>query len=174
MSLSSLLMRVGRRAVVTLGVMTVFAASIANAQTTPAAPAAPQADPLKFTADTVIMIFQVKPDKTADFESGFADMRGLMAGSTIDDMKALNASMTLYKVDIPNTPLYIVYGNPVMKTMSYDLTKILYFTTPPAADAPAGSQPTPAFKRDVVDAIYAKLSGAIDKINPWPLKKIGG
>ena len=172
--LSSLLVRVGRHAVMSLGVIAVCAATVASAQT----PAAPQTDALKFPSDTAVLVLQIKGDKTADFESGFAEMRTLISASGNDDMKGAMSGVTLYKIDVPQTPdkpaLYVIYVNPVSKTMSYDFGKLLYVQNPPAADAPAGTQGAYVLDRKVVDPIYTKLHDAVVGINPWPLKKIGG
>ena len=69
-----------RRSFVPVVLAMVFSASIAQAQGTTAAPpaqnppaepaaqqAAPAPDPLKFTADDVLLILQVKPGMSADF-----------------------------------------------------------------------------------------------------------
>ncbi len=162
-----------RRSVVAVGVAALLvAASNVYAQDAQAASAqAAPADPLKLTGDYVILINQVKPDKTADFESAWTAIKAKLSGSTNPDLKQLGDSLNIYKVNTPpqagSPALYLFILNPPSKTQSYDPVKILYYAKPdPSADATL-------FERADADALYAKIKGSLVTINPWPLAKVG-
>ena len=155
---------VSRRAVMALGLVAMLG-GVAFAQD-PAAAAAQPADPLKLTQDHVIILYQVKPDKAADFESSWATIKGKIAGKA--EYKAFADTMDLQKVDSPaNTQVvvYVLVLNPPSRMFSYDLTKLLYY-----------EDTKTLFERTDADALYAKLKDAIPpgSINLLPLKKVGG
>jgi hypothetical protein len=123
------------------------------------APAQP--DLLKFTADTAMIVNFVKPDKAADFEASWVQIKNKLEASDKPDIKALGDSLMMYKVDAqtPNGVFYVFYLNPPSKTNSYSPTAILYDSG--------------AFTREEADTIFAKLKDCYQQIQPWPLVKIG-
>jgi len=134
------------------------------AQDPAAPPAAP--DPLKLTADHVLLWNIIKADKAADFESSWAAIRAGLAKSDKPDLKQLGESIAMYKIDAPPADTaggkavnYIFQLNPPVKTQSYDPTKILFFSG--------------AFERAEADAIFAKLQTCYINIDPIPLVKVG-
>jgi hypothetical protein len=174
-----------RRSFVPVVLAMVFSASIAHAQGTTAAPPAQQpaapapqaapADPLKFTTDDAVVIFQVQPGKETDFETGFKSMLAALAANAKPELKALGASMTLSKAQIPN-PMYLLSIHGVQKNLSYAWGKIIYFS--------GGEQSaTPAMiveKREDADLMFKQIGDSIvtaggqPQVSVLPLVKIGG
>jgi hypothetical protein len=171
MRLSSFLPgRMGQRTLMICGLVSVFSASVAHAQTAAppaAAPAAAQAAPepvdgLKITdADIAMIIYQVKPDKTADFEAVWAQAKQLY--STVDDadVKAIGTSFKIIKLagtaaDAPAQ--YWFYIDPVNHKASYDPTKLFFYIKPGFDPTTPGTQ---LMKREDADALYAKLSACL-------------
>ena len=168
-------------AVVAIGVSTVQAKAITAAppaqQAAAAAPAAqaPAADPLKFTTDDAVVIFQVQAGKETDFETGFKSMLAALAASPKPELKALGASMTLNKAQIPS-PMYLLSIHGVQKNMSYAWGKIIYFS--------GGEQSaTPAMiveKREDADLMFKQIgdsivmTGGTPQVSVLPLAKVGG
>ena len=174
-----------RRSFVPVVLAMVFSASIAQAQGTTAAPpaqqaaapaaqAAPAADPLKFTADELLLVIQVKPGMAADFESGFADMLKALAASPKPELVAHGKTMVLDKVDVAipadQPSLYVLEIHNSSKDLSYNVGLILFYSGKPQGPAYDGIMP----KQEDALAVYNKIQGNIVNMNPWPLKKIGG
>jgi hypothetical protein len=149
-----------------------FAVSLQAHQGGAAAPQAPAAtppqaapvnDPFKFSQETVLIVFGVKPDKTADFESGWAAIKERLSKSEKAELKEVGASINVLKVDAPagqGPALYILHLNPPSKSQSYDPTQLIYYT---------GAWP----ERKEADDLFNKIKDSIASINPWPLKKVG-
>jgi hypothetical protein len=140
----------------------------------PAAPAKPQeqVDQLKFNLDTpVLLMNQVKPDKTADFESAWASIRaGLAKIADKPDVKAFSDTLQkLYKVDLGGqgaqapVVLYIIQLDSPSKTHSYNPVKIIYDVLMAAT----------VVTREEADVIYKKLQDSVQNIQFWPLTKVG-
>jgi len=129
-----------------------------------AAPATPQEDALKFNSEAAVVIWQIKPEKAADFESAWAAIRTKLAASDKPDFKELNSSLKLFKAVVPaaaNQPVvYIMEMNPASKTQSYDPARILY-----APDM---------WPREEADALFKKISESIANISALPLAPVGG
>jgi hypothetical protein len=167
-----------RRSIVILGLAAFFsAASVAGAQdaqapaapapaeqaAAPAAPAAP--DAFKFTTDAAVVIWQIKPELTADFESVWNVIRSRAAAATDKpEAKAIVDSMTLYKHVAPagatGPVAYFFQIDPVVKTATYDPTFLLYSSG--------------LFERPEAEELFNKLSASINPpgINPVPLRKL--
>ena len=126
-----------------------------------AAPKPP--DPFKFSAEHVLLINQIKPEKAADFESAWAAIKDKLSKSAKPDLKEMGDGLKIFKLATPGAAgspvLYIFEMSPPSKTQSYDPTQILFFST--------------AFERAEADAIYAKIKDAYASITPWPLVKVG-
>jgi len=139
----------------------------------PAAQAAPAADPLKFTADNILLVIQVKPGMSADFEAGFADMQKALASSAKPELVAHGKSMTLSKVDAPipadQPSLYVLQIHGASKDLSYNVGLILFYSGKPQGAAYDGIMP----KQEDAMAIYKKVQDNISSMTPWPLKTIG-
>jgi hypothetical protein len=154
-----------RRAFLVVGMAVLMCGApslLAQAQAQTPAPEAP--DPLKFTGDFVLLVYQVKSDKAADFESGWAAVKDKLSKSDKPDLKELGESLKIFKLNTPAAAgadvVYVFHLNPPSKTQSYDPTKIIYFS---------GAFPD----RPEADAVYKKISEALKGITPWPLLKIG-
>jgi hypothetical protein len=126
-----------------------------------AAPAPP--DQLKFTTGTGAMIWQVKPEATADFEGFWAAIKTKFSGSMDADQKALGDGLKIYKIDAstPGGPIqYLVLADPAPKTISYNPSPSLLYDSK-------------LFSADEAKALFTKLQNAIaGGINPLPLVKI--
>ena len=126
-----------------------------------AAPAASE-DQLKFKTDNGVIIFQVKPDKTADFESAWTEIKTKLMASDKPDWKDLGESMNIYKSTATgDAVIYVFELNPASKTLSYDPSKILY-------------APGSGWERAAADVIYNKILNSLAGINTIPLQKVGG
>ena len=179
-----------RRAGTILGAVAILlagvsAGAIQNPPPTPQAqqPAQPQqADPLKFThTGDLILLWQIKPDRTADFESAWSSIRGALAKNPNADLQAFAKSFTISKVNTPQggPSIYVFVCQPVSTTVSYNPVTLLFETLKaPAPDpnAAAGTPPPPAppgtFTYEEAQAIFKKLEGAYEAITPWPLQKM--
>jgi hypothetical protein len=127
-------------------------------------------DALKLSGDHFILLYSVKPDKTADFESAWATIKEKLAKSEKADVKELAETIKILKVNAvasagappPTSVVYLFDLNPPSKTMSYDPVKIIFSS---------GAFPD----RPEADAVFKKLSESIiGGINLWPLTKVGG
>jgi hypothetical protein len=141
------------------------------------APAASQADPLKFSvASPVQILIQIHADKAAEFESLWAALRENVAKSTVAEHTAFNATLTkLYKVDQPpidgaNGAKIVIYVLPVeqpVTNISYSpaaiIWEILYKTG-------EGS----ILKYEEANALFEKLKTSLAGMQLWKLNKIGG
>jgi len=134
-------------------------------------------DVLKFTSNMpVLIVNQIKADKTTEFEEGWAGIRQLIAKSEMADLQAFGESLgKLFRVDQPafdapggKAVLYIFQLDSPSTTYSYNPGKILYEYLKAGLE---GSKIT----RAEADAVYAKLQAAYLAINPpWKLIKAGG
>jgi len=103
---------------VALGVMMIGTAQVARAQTPPPAqptqqpatpatpPAAAQAAPEKaenptFSAPAGLLLVQIKPDKTADYEAMIAKLKDALAKSEKPERKAMAKAWKVYKATEP-------------------------------------------------------------------------
>jgi hypothetical protein len=146
----------------------------AAAQTPPPAqapaPPAQAPDPLLFTANApVLMVFQIKTDKTADFESAWGAIRAAFGKAAKPETKAFGETLQkLYKVEAGGAApqpvsVYLLQIDAPSKTYSYDLGKVIYMTL----------MEEKALTREEADAIIAKLKDSLAGINPWVLTKVG-
>ena len=182
-----------RRSFVPVALAIVFSASIAQAKAitaappaqdpaAPAAQAAPAApDPLRFTADDVVVIMSVMPGKSADFEMGWKQMTAAIAASDNPELKALGESMTLSKADIAGQELYVLQIHNASKTLSYSWGKIIYYSgKDQSAEAnlilktPEGGDPVKT--RADADAMFGLIQNSVNasQVSVLPLRKVGG
>lgn len=141
-----------------------------------------QPDPLKFaSASPVILGWQVKADKTKDFEDFWAGLKAVLAKSEMTpELKAFGESLNkIYKVNVPpfadaggnQVVIYLFHLDPPSTTLSYNPVAVLY-TDPNGLRA---ALENPKMPRAEADALYEKVKTAVATINPiWPLTKIGG
>lgn len=154
-----------RRSVVVLGVVATVGTGSAYAQA-PAPAAAPQQDPLKFSSESVALLYIVKADKVADFELFWSTVRSKVMASDKADFKALIEGLKIYKVAGEPQPVngvpsltYLFLADKTA-TVSYSPTAVLYESM--------------IFERADADALFAKLKDSITTLQPWPLAKVGG
>jgi hypothetical protein len=132
----------------------------ATGQAAGQAPAAEQQDGFKFSSDAVAILWYIKPDKTADFESAWTTIKSRLSQSDKPDLKAIGDTLKLWKVDAPagaNGQPYITYVDPVSKTSTYNPMKLLFESG--------------AFTREEAQPLYDKLFSSINngQIIPMPL-----
>jgi len=130
----------------------------------PALRAQDQPDTLKFTSAAGIVLNLVKPEKAADFEAVWGQIRTKLSSlADKPELKALGDNLKIYKVDAPPNPqtgvTYLFICDPVSKAQSYNPTDLLFKSG--------------AFSREEADAIFAKLKDCYNQIVPWPLVKVG-
>jgi len=123
-------------------------------------PAAQPADQMKFASDAELIFMQIAADKTADFEEVMGKVKAALAKSDKPERKAQAAAWHIFKAEAPpagGVVLYVMVLNPVAKDQTYDLMKILQ---------EGGTTP------EELQALYAKLSGALKMINLSGLGKV--
>lgn len=134
------------------------------AQQTPAQPP----DPLKLDLDVpTLLIFQVKPDRAADFEVLWQGIRAGLSKSAKPEVKAFAETLQPYRVQLPADPpptlaIFVFRLDPPSKTFSYHPVKLLYDMDPDA------------IKREEAKPLFDKWDGALMGFSIWPLKKVGG
>src|SRR5215217_1722557 len=111
-----------------------FAQAAAAPQPAPATPAQPAAAPgLTFDGDAGLLFMQIKPDKTADFESVMAKLHEALTKTDKPERKQQAAGWKIYKSTEPGpggNVLYVAVINPVLKGADYTVAKILYEVFP--------------------------------------------
>lgn len=160
---------VGRRAVVALGVAALLVGTtpVVRGQQPAATPAPP--DPLMFNLDVpLLLIYSVKPDKTADFESVWAAIKAGLAKSEKPELKTFGEGLNLFRADTPapaaGAPpvpaIYIFRIDAPSKTISYNPVKLLYESG--------------IFKYEEATPLYDKFKETYTGIQFWPMVKVGG
>ena len=93
------------------------AASGAFAQAAPAA----EKPNLAFTHDAALIIFYIKPDKTADFEDLMNKLKDALAKADTPEAKQQAAGMKLFKNTAANAQVavYMLVADPVVKDVEY-------------------------------------------------------
>ncbi len=163
----------GKRALVLVGIALVALAA-PRAAMAQAAAAPAQDDVLKFKTNApVIIVNQIRAEKTAEFEDAWASIRALLAKSDSADLKAFGETLTqLFRVDQPpfdapggKAVIYIFNINAPSTAFSYNPTKILF-------EALKAGQEGSALTRADAQVIFDKLQAAYLAINPpWALIK---
>jgi hypothetical protein len=154
----------------------VLVAGAAHAQTAPAQAAAPAAppDPLKFTISSPVMIFnQIKPERAADFEAGWAAIRTQLLASARPELKAVGETLgQIFKVDTalaglpPVQGLYIIAIEKPVQGVSYNPGSLIYETL-------WNGGKEGGIAREEADKIYEKFKDVFVSVNPMPLVKVG-
>jgi hypothetical protein len=159
-----------RRSVVALGVVATVGTASAYAQTPPPAqapaPAPAPADPLKFSSQSVALLYIVKADKVADFELFWSTVRTKVMASDNADFKGLIEGLRIYKVagdpqpvnGVPSVTYLFVADK--TGTVSYSPTAVLFDSK--------------IFEYAAANELFTKLKESITTLQPWPLTKVGG
>ncbi len=125
-----------------------------------AAPAAP--DPFKVTTPEGGWIWLVKPEKTADFEATWKEIKSKLATAEQADMKALGDSLRIYQISGQPTPQgvqYLFIADPASQTLSYSAAPFILFESKLFPDADG---------RRLYDVLQASVNG----ISPFPVKRL--
>ena len=134
-----------------LALALVPAAALAQATTTqppPAAaapaPAQPEAAAPKvpFTTPAGILLVQIKPDKTADFEEMVGKLKAGFAKTADESLKKQAAGFKVYKSSEPfgTNTLYVVFLEPTAPNTEYELFNMLLRTMTPEEQRDPGAK----------------------------------
>jgi hypothetical protein len=156
-----------RRIVLVLGLVVVASTAWLSAQQGAAPAAGAQADQFMFKAEVGLIQWQVKADKTADFESSWSALRTKLQSAPKPELKAIGDSLKMYKSEaapqnvpgVGNIVTYYFIVDPASPTNSYDPSKLLY----DSGDL---------FQRAEADAIFNKLAESLAGIGTQPLKRL--
>jgi hypothetical protein len=123
-------LRITRLAALVLAVAFVLgAASVSMAQDKPT---------LVFNNDAGLIIFYVKPDKTADFEDLMTKLKDGLAKMDAPEAKQMLAGMKLFKTPVAagaTVASYVLFADPIVKNTEYWLLSLLYKAYPTEAQA---------------------------------------
>jgi hypothetical protein len=128
---------------------------------------APQ-DPLKFNRmEPVLIIYQIKPERAMDFETGWRTIKDLLTKATNPALQQFAQTFEVLKLEgvpagAPNIYIFDI-PNP-SQTYSYNPVAMLYSTLQEAEKV---------ITREEADEIWKKLENSWDQINPWPVQKLG-
>jgi hypothetical protein len=128
----------------------------AQAPAQPAAPAQPTAPKVAFTSPAGVLLVQIKPDKTADFEELVTKLKAGLGKTTDATLQKQGAGLKVFKASEPfnNNTLYLVMFDPTVSGGEYDLFTMLSKTmTPEEQRAPE----TGAMWKRFADAFGAGL-----------------
>ena len=149
------------------------AASFAQATTTGQPPAgqpppagqqqaapAPAAPKIPFTTPAGILLVQIKPDKTADFEEMVGKLKAGFAKTQDETLKKQAAGFKVYKSTEPFGPntLYVVMLEPTVPASEYELFNMLLRTMTPDEQRAEGVQEMWKRYADAFAAGLSKLS----------------
>jgi len=151
-----------------LAVVLAPAASFAQATTTggaqpqqqPAAAPAPAAPKVPFETPAGILLVQIKPDKTADFEEMVGKLKAGFAKTQDETLKKQAAGFKVYKSTEPFGPnrLYVVFLEPTVPASEYELFNMLLRTMTPEEQRADGVQDMWKRYADAFAAGLSKLS----------------
>src|SRR5262245_28837055 len=152
----------GRRIFLSLGLATGLAAgATVFAQQAPANPP----DPFQFKSEAAFVQWQVKAEKTADFESAWQAIKAKAAAGAKPELKPALEGLKMYKVDgapqqtaAGNVVVYYFVIDPASQTSSYNPTFLLY---------EAG-----LFEKAEADPVFKKLEDSIAGGGAQALKKV--
>ena len=133
-----------------------------------AAPAQPEATAPKvpFTTPAGILLVQIKPDKTTDFEEMVGKLKSGFAKTADETLKKQAAGFKVYKSSEPfgSNTLYVVFLEPTEKNSEYELFNMLLRTMTPE------EQRDPAAK-----AMWDRYAGAFAAgLSKLSLTPVGG
>jgi hypothetical protein len=100
--------------------------------------AAPAKKDLAFQNDAGLIIFYIKPDKTADFEDLMTKLKDGLAKMEGPEFKQQAAGMKLFKTAVPSgapSATYFLIADPVVKNTEYWIMSLLYKAYPADAQA---------------------------------------
>ncbi|HYT66219.1 MAG TPA: hypothetical protein VEL51_07380 [Vicinamibacterales bacterium] len=122
-----------------------------------AAASAPAAPKVPFSTPAGILLVQIKPDKTADFEEMVGKLRAGFAKTQDETLKKQAAGFKVYKSTEPFGPntLYVVQLEPTVPNSEYELFNMLLRTMTPEEQRAEGVQ---AMWKRYADAFAAGLS----------------
>ena len=131
----------------------------AGQQPAAAAPA-PAAPKVPFDPPAGILLVQIKPDKTADFEEMVGKLKAGFAKTTDETLKKQAAGFKVYKSSEPFGPnrLYVVMLEPTVPASEYELFNMLLRTMTPDEQRAEGVQDMWKRYADAFAAGLSKLS----------------
>jgi hypothetical protein len=132
-----------------------------------------QPDPLKFETNApVLIIYQVRADKTADWEEAWKGIRALLEKASDPELQAMSQSLSKqFRVDQDpidaagtKAAIYVFHVDSPSTKFSYHPQKLVY------THLKAGEEGAPT--RAEADPPYIKLAGAFLNVSVWKLKKV--
>jgi hypothetical protein len=93
---------------------------------------------LTFSNDAGLIIFYIKPDKTADFEQLMAKLKEGLGKLDAPEAKQQLAELKLFKnkvADGATVAIYVLLANPAVKNVEYWFLPVLYKTFPAESKA---------------------------------------
>ena len=129
-------MRLTRISLVLAAAFVLGAVNLTFAQAAPTPPpqaAAPAKPALAFANDAGLVIFYIKPDKTADFEDLMAKLKDGLSKMDAPEAKQQAASMKLFKNPVAagaTVAIYVLLADPAVKNVEYWFLPILYKAYP--------------------------------------------
>jgi len=160
-----------------VGLSVMSGGSLLARQEPAAKPAEQAADPLKLANSPHLIIWGVKPAKTADFEAVWAGILAQIAKSDRPEVKEFGATITnMYKLSAPSTTpdapvIYVFQIEKPSQTQSYNPGRIIYeFLYKLEKEKEIG------IPRAEADELFKKIGNMQEmfaSINAWPLTKIG-
>ena len=108
-------------------------ATTTQQQPAPAAAAAPAAPKVPFTTPAGILLVQIKPDKTADFEEMVGKLKAGFAKTQDATLKQQASGFKVYKSAEPfgANALYVIQLEPTVPNSEYELFNMLLRTMTP-------------------------------------------
>lgn len=151
-----------RRSVLAIG-MALLIGATSSASVKGAPQDQQQQDGLKLNIDgPALILFFVKKDRVADFESMWPALRSTITKSSKEGVKEFADTLYPYKVEGMDVPLYMLKLDKVSKQFSYNPVTLLFYLD------------KEAIKYDDAMVVHKKWEGATDRITVWPLTKMGG
>ena len=110
------------------------------------------------------MLYVVKVGETENFDLLWSVIRSRLAASSRTDLKALGASLTIYKLGAPAGPpptevTYLFLADPASKTTSYNISPFLLFESG-------------LFERAEADELFKLLQGTLVRVSPFGLDAV--
>jgi len=129
-----------------------------------AAPAAPAAPKVPFTTPAGILLVQIKPDKTADFEEMVGKLKAGFAKTQDATLKQQAAGFKVYKSAEPfgANALYVIQIEPTVPNSEYELFNMLLRTMTPEEQRAEGV-------KEMWERYAAAFAAGLSKLSLTPI-----
>ena len=129
-----------------------------------AQPAAPAEPKVPFTTPAGMLLVQIKPDKTADFEEMIGKLKAGLAKTSDEGLKKQATGFKVYKAaeQFGANTLYVVFVEPTALNSEYELFNMLLRTMTPDEQRDPGA-------KAMWDRYAAAFAAGLNKISLTPL-----